>query len=236
MSSENVPTTRPKAGASVGSAVPAANADVLNAFLGWSQRNKRPLTAALMVAVVAVGGIWFVISAKGRKEAFAARALRDAQAAVSAGNLPLATSDLSRIVTTYRGTAAASEAAVLLGQLRLSQGQPDSAIGELRAFLRTDPAPRFLAAAQNLLGAALEQTGRTLEAAEAYQQAAAAWPYEYLQDQALLDAARLFRTAGDTARAAKAYETILRQHPQSPSALEAKLRLAELRRGEIPSS
>jgi tetratricopeptide (TPR) repeat protein len=189
-----------------------------------------------MVAVVAAGSAWFAISAKRRKEAFAARALQDAQAAVSAGNLPLATSDLSRMVTAYRGTAAASEAAVLLGQLRLSQGQPDSAIAELRAFLRTEPPPRFRAAAQNLLGAALEQTGRSREAAEAYEQAAATWPYEYLQDQAWLDAARMFRAAGDTARAAKAYETILRQHPQSPSALEAKLRLAELRQGDIPTS
>lgn len=186
--------------------------------------------------VIAASGGWFVVSAKARKEAFAARALRDAQAAVAAGNVPLATNDLSRLVASYRGTPAASEAAILLGQLRLTRGEADSAIRELTSFADSRPKPRFLAAAYNLLGAALEQRGSVAEAAEAYQKAAAAWPYDYLRAQSLLDAGRAFWVAGDTGRAAAAYGQIIRDYGETPSALEAKLRLGEIRRGEAPTS
>jgi TolA-binding protein len=230
------PSIGQKPEAAAGAVAPAARGDVAALILGWAQRHRKPLTIGAIAVALAAAAVWFVLTAEARKEAFAARALRDAQAAVAAGNLPLATSDLSRLVNTYRGTPAAEEAAILLGQLRLSQGATDSAIRELKDFLASGPSPRFRAAAQNLLGAALEQAGRFPEAAEAYAGAAQSWPYQYLQDQAWLNAARMFRAAGDTARAAAAYETILRQHPQGPSAVEARLRLAELRQGDVPSS
>ncbi|MBI2071457.1 MAG: tetratricopeptide repeat protein [Gemmatimonadetes bacterium] len=200
------------------------------------RQNRRAVTATGAAAVIVVGGAWFVASAKARKEGFAARALRDAQAAVAAGNVPLATNDLSRLVASYRGTPAAEEGVILLGQLRLMRGEPDSAIGELTSFTQSGPRPRFQAAAYNLLGAALEQRGRLAEAGEAYQKAAAAWPYDYLRAQALVDAGRAFRAGGDTARAAAAYQQVLRDYRESPSALEARLRLGEIRRGEAPTS
>lgn len=200
------------------------------------RQHRRLVTVAGTVLVIAVGSGWFVMSAKARKEAFAARALRDAQAAVAAGNVPLATSDLARLVTSYQGTPAAAEAAILLGQLRLMRGEADSAIRELNSFAESRPQPRFLAAAYNLLGAALEQRGRLPDAAEAYQKAAASWPYDFLRAQSLLDAGRAFWAAGDTGRAAAAYEQIIRDFSETPSALEAKLRLGEIRRGEAPTS
>ena len=208
--------------------------DVLGQATHWMQQNRRVVTTAGALIVIAVGGAWFVISAKARKEAFASRELRNAQAAVAAGNVPLATSDLSRLVTTYRGTSAASEAAILLGQLRLTRGEPDSAIRELGSFAQSGPEPRFLAAAYNLLGAALEQKGSLPDAGEAYRKAAAAWPYDYLRAQSLMDAGRAFTAAGDSARAAAAYEQVLKDYQETPSALEARLRLGELRRGDVP--
>lgn len=220
----------------MGTQARVAQGDVISQAVEWVRQNRRVVTAGAATVVIVLGGAWFVVSAKARKEGFAARALRDAQAAVAAGNVPLATNDLSRLVASYRGTAAAEEAAILLGQLRLARGEADSAIRELTTFTESDPKPRFQAAAYNLLGAALEQRGRLAEAGEVYQKAASVWPYDYLRAQALLEAGRAFRAAGDTARAAAAYEQVIRDYSDSPSALEARLRLGEVRRGEAPSS
>ena len=207
--------------------------DVISQILQWAQKNQRTVGTAAAILVLIGGGVWFAMSAKARKEAFAGSALREAQIAVQAGNVPLATSDLSRLVATYPGTAAAAEGAILLGQLRLTRGEADSAISELRRFAGSNPRPRFGAAAYNLLGAALEQKGRMAEAGEAYTQAAGTWPYDYLKAQALLDAGRAFRAAGDTARAVQSYQQIVRDYGKSPAAVEAHLRLGELR---VPDS
>ena len=203
--------------------------DVVSRALQWAQQNQRTVTTAIAIVVVVAGGVWFAISARARKEAFATSALRDAQIAIQAGNAPLAASDLSRLVATYQGTAAASEGAIVLGQLRLSRGEADSAISELRSFTQSGPKPSFGAAAYNLLGEALEQKGRAAEAGEAYAKAAATWPYDYLKAQSLVDAGRAFRAAGDTARAAQSYQQVVRDYGKSPAAVEAHLRLGELR-------
>ncbi|GBD33362.1 Outer membrane protein assembly factor BamD [bacterium HR33] len=193
------------------------------------QEKRRELLVAAAAVVLVGGGIWFAQSAKSRREAFATRALQDAKAAIAAGNIPLAASDLSRLVATYGGTSAAGEAALLLAQIRLGQQQPEQAIEELRRYLESDPPDRFRAAAYNLLGAAYEQAGRMKEAAEAYERSSSAWPYAYLKAQVLLDAARAYSLSGDTASAVAAYERIIREFSEAPSALEAKLRLGEIR-------
>lgn len=193
------------------------------------QERRRELLIAATAVTLAGGGIWFAQSARSRREAFATRALQDAKAAISAGNVALAASDLSRLVSTYGGTSAAGEGVLLLAQIRLGQQEPDRAIEELRRYLEGDPPDRFRAAAYNLLGAAYEQAGRMREAAEAYERSSGAWPYAYLKAQVLLDAARAYRESGDTASAVAVYERIIREFSEAPSALEARLRLGELR-------
>src|SRR5687768_13481134 len=70
-------------------------------------------TAVLLLAVVG----WVVWSSERRKEEFAARSLNQARAAAEAGNLPLASSELQRLIDTYRGTDAATEAVLTLNQV-----------------------------------------------------------------------------------------------------------------------
>jgi TolA-binding protein len=210
--------------------------DVVAQVTAWFNRHRRLVTTLAGILVVAALGVWFFVAAQRRKENFAARALQDAQAALVAGNTALATSDLSRLVTTYGGTPAANEGAILLGQLRLSSGRADSAVLELQRFTQSRPPSRYAGAAYHLLGAALEETGKMSEAAQAYEEAARAWPYDYLQAQSLLDAGRAYRAAGDSARAVKAYERILHDFSKSPSVVEAKVRLGELLRGGAPTS
>jgi len=52
---------------------------------------------------------WLLMTSARRKEEFAARSLNQARAAAEAGNLPLASSELQKLIQTYKGTDAASE-------------------------------------------------------------------------------------------------------------------------------
>lgn len=204
-------------------------------IINWANQNQRMLIGVLAVLVLAAGGVWFAISAKQRREAFAVRALQSARAAMEAGNLPLAASDLSRLVQSYGGTPAADEATILLAQVRLSQGDAETAVAELQAALSGRLGEQFRAAAHGLLGGAYEQQGRMDEAGNAYLRAAdLAW-YDFLAAQYLTDAGRAFTAGGDTAQAASAYERLLAEHAKSPAATEARIRLAELRPSAPPS-
>jgi len=78
----------------------------------WYRDRTRLLAgAAIAVLILAVVG-WVVWSSENRKEEFAARSLNQARTAAEAGNLPLASSELQRLIDTYGGTDAATEAVI----------------------------------------------------------------------------------------------------------------------------
>lgn len=182
-----------------------------------------------MLALVA-GGTWFWWSARERRENFAERALGSARASAEAGNLPLATSDLARLVSTYGGTRAAQEAALLLAQVRLVQNQAALVVTDLRRFVSLGPRDEFRGPAHGLLGAALEETGQFADASKAYQAASDATPYAGIKAQYLLEAARSASAGGDTTQAARFYERVATEFSGTPSAVEAEVRLGELRK------
>jgi outer membrane protein assembly factor BamD (BamD/ComL family) len=199
----------------------------------WYQIHQRKLMAVLiLLAAVALVG-WFVMASGNRKEQFAARSLNQARSAAEAGNLPLASSELQRLITTYKGTDAANEAVITLNQVRMVNGQSELAAVGLREFLATKPAVKYLAPANGLLGAALENSKRWAEAANAYTQASNASEVPYLKANYLLDAGRAYRQAGRVEDAGRAYRTILQKYPDSPSFTEAQVRLAELTSGKM---
>ncbi|HEX6616008.1 MAG TPA: hypothetical protein VF046_06845, partial [Gemmatimonadales bacterium] len=105
----------------------------------WYQEQKRLLIGGLIAVVVAGLVAWLLISSAHRKEQFAARSLNQARAAAEAGNLPLASSELQKLITTYGGTDAAKEAVITLNQVRLVNGQSELAAVNLREFLAKDP-------------------------------------------------------------------------------------------------
>ncbi len=206
-------------------------------FVKWVEEHRRALTIALVAAVVVGGGIWFSMAAGARKEAFASQALYRAWAAAEAGNFALAASDLSRLITTYEGTRAAQEAHLRLGQVRLLGGQTELVIADLKRFVESRPREYLRGPAHALLGAALEQAERFDEAGSAYEAAADAYQYEAVTAQLLVEAGRVWVEAGDTSRATAAYERVVRDLADQPSAAEARIRLAELTRtaGATPS-
>jgi outer membrane protein assembly factor BamD (BamD/ComL family) len=188
--------------------------------------------AALAVALLALVG-WFVVASGKRKEEFASRSLNQARAAAEAGNLPLASSELQRLITAYKGTDAASEAVITLNQIRLVSGQSELAAVGLRDFLASKPAPQYVTPASGLLAAALENSKRWAEAGQAYTDASNSAEVDYLKAQYLVDAGRAYREGGKLEEATRAYRTVVQKFPNAPSFTEAQVRLAELTDGSM---
>jgi TolA-binding protein len=202
-------------------------------------RHRNPLIGAGIIVLVVASATWWMITAQQRKEAFAAAELADARMVAAAGNLALAASDLDQLVNTYGSTVAGEEGALLLAQIRLMEKQPEAAAAALRRLIDGGPSDQFVAPAQGLLGNALEEAGDYASAAASYLSASdAAW-YGFLSAEYLLDAGRAFELAGDTAAAVGSYQRVLRDFdlPEAQQfAVEARVRLAELRPEDDPSS
>jgi tetratricopeptide (TPR) repeat protein len=202
----------------------------LERVVAWIRAHQK-LTSWLGAAIL-VGAVLFVwnVSSTRRSEAIAGRQLQGARYAFDNQNLPLAASELARIVENYSGTSAAAEARLLLAQVRLLQGQPQQAVELLRDFAPSAGAG-FRAQAYGLLGAAYENLGRPREAAEAYQTGAERARMDFLKAQMLSDAGRAWAAAGDTAKAIAAYRRIVDDLPKEGAVTEAKVRLGELTKG-----
>ncbi len=209
--------------------VPAHNEDdPIAGLISWYEKNRLMVLSAVTVVVVAVLGFWFVNSAASRKEAFGQRALQSARASVGAENLPLAESDLSRVVSDYPGTNAANEAAILLGHVRLLQDQEALAVTGLRDFVNSGPERHFLEPALSLLAGALEEVGQMAEASDAYRRAADAVDYEFRKVELLNSAARTLGLSGDWDGALEIYRRVFTDFPDAPGAVEARVRAGEL--------
>jgi outer membrane protein assembly factor BamD (BamD/ComL family) len=198
----------------------------------YRDRTRMAIAGAVAVVLIAVV-VWLVLSSQRRKEEFAARSLNQARAAAEAGNLPLASSELQKLIDQYKGTDAATEAVITLNQVRMVNGQSELAAVNLRDFLATNPAPQYRAPAYGLLGAALENAKRYVEAGDAYSNASKAADLEYLKARYLIDAGRSYAVGGKPAQAEAAYREIVQKYPKSTSFTEAQVRLAELTDGKM---
>ncbi|MFL5505532.1 MAG: tetratricopeptide repeat protein [Gemmatimonadales bacterium] len=196
----------------------------------WVQ-NPRVLGGVLGGIAVIAAAVWFINSSSARKEEFGSRALQSARQAAEAGNLPLAASELQKVSQTYKGTRAGTEAVLSLNQVRLLNNQAELAVVGLKEFAATNP-KGYVAQTQALLGVALENTKKPAEAAAAYLAAAAAAEVDFLKAQYLIDAGRAWAQAGKPAEAEKAYREIIANYPKTAALTEAKVRLAELTKGQ----
>lgn len=183
----------------------------------------------LLVGLVAGLIVW----GGKRKQEFAMRALDEARSTAEAGNLPLAASQLQRVIANYSGTDAAAEATLSLNQVRLVNGQAELAVNGLKDFIKTNPPPRYLATSQSMLGTALENTKKAADAAEAFMAASASADLPMLKAEYLLEAGRAYTDAGKKDGAIKAYRTITTQYKDQPANTEAMVRLSELTNGSM---
>lgn len=199
----------------------------------WYRDRNRQLLAGGVVLALAALVTWFVVTSGRRKEEFASRSLSQARATAEAGNLPLASSELQKLIQTYKGTDAANEAVITLNQVRLVNGQAELAAVGLRDFLGSKPPAKYVAPANGLLGTSFEMARKWPDAADAYMRASEAADVEFLKASYLLEAGRAYMEAGKKDEAAAAYRTVIQKHPKSSSMTEAQVRLAEMTGGKM---
>jgi tetratricopeptide (TPR) repeat protein len=200
----------------------------------WVRTNVRRVGLGAGAVIIVAGVALAYLASERRKEAFAAQALAQAWATVEAGNMPLAANDLTRLVERFSGTRSADEAAILLNEIRLLNGDTDAAVRALQDFVRNSRANYFDAAAWSLLGAGLENQGKYREAAAAYRRAVEEAELAFLKAQYLLDAGRAYALAGDSANARSSFGEILAKYGSLAQASEARVRMAEVG-GEVPA-
>src|SRR6267154_4305551 len=198
----------------------------------WIQAHKQLTSWAVTILTLAAVLVVWQLSTKRRSEDIAMGELQSARYAFENQNLPLAASELSKVIENYSGTNAAEEGRLLLANVRLLQGQPQQAVAVMKDYA-PGAGSAYRAQAYGLLGGAFENMGRFREAGEAYENASAAARLDFMKAQFLADAGRAWTVAGDTSKAVAVYQRILKDFAKEGAATEAKVRLGELTKGTV---
>jgi outer membrane protein assembly factor BamD (BamD/ComL family) len=199
----------------------------------WVRKHQKLALGIAGALVVVALGAWLVRETGQRRQLRAAEQLDQARNIAESGNLPLAASELQKVIETYSGTDAATEAVVTLNQVRMVNGQSELAVVSLQDYLKTNPKKVYKVPAQGLLGEALENAGRPEEAGAAYLGASNDAEVDYLKAQYLLSAARAYGNAGKVEEAVKALQAIIDKYPNTTAVTEAKVRLSEFTQGRM---
>jgi len=195
-------------------------------LMDWFQVKSRFLVTAAVVVLVAMAGYWFYLRSRQIRTVNAERSLLTAQQSLASGNNALAQSDLQKVISRYRGTAAGTQAAMLLGQMDYEQGKFQEGINELQKV--TDDAAGSQSAVQSLIGDGYAQLGKAADAAKTYERAAAATNHQNEKAYYLAKAARSYVSAGNVAEAKRLWGDLAKNEKSQAVAAEARVRLAEL--------
>lgn len=198
----------------------------VDSLVSWLEFHSRQLMYGSFGLLLIAGGFWYYRQTTERQASSALSALTDAQSALEAGNLPLAQSDLENLIKRYGDTDAATQGHVLLAQVHLTKGEFQQAISELTPATASKDA-YTAAAAMNLTGGALEQSGKRADAAAMYRKAAAKAPFKIDQDVYMANAARVLTADGKVDEARKIWSTLANDDGSAAQA-EARVRLGEL--------
>jgi predicted negative regulator of RcsB-dependent stress response len=209
-----------KSGAAAGTAFD----DHTESAMDWARANSRPLGIAVAIVAIAALG-WFVGKQwSDRRADQADAALNRARQSYGQGNLPLAQTDLRRVISRFGGSSASSQATMLLAQAFYEQGKADSGLKVLNDGKAADADE---ASFEALKGAGYEQLKQYDKAAERYRAAAGIADAKIAKDRYMADAARALTSAGKKAEAVKIW-TALATDNASTVAAEARVRVGEL--------
>ena len=192
----------------------------------WITVHSREVTWGVVAIAVLVGGVWFYERSQDIKAQRGETAYYQARQSAAAGNLPLAVSDLQKVVTRYEGTQAGAQAALSLAQALYEQKKYKEGIDALKKAESKTPKD-FKASLHVLEAAGYEELKDFTAAAEQYKQAAESTRFPADKTQYQASAARTFAAAGKVAEA-KAIWAELAKDETSPMAAEARVRLGEL--------
>jgi predicted negative regulator of RcsB-dependent stress response len=207
-----------------GAAAGPAYDDRAESAMDWAREKARPIGIAVLAAAVVLIGWMLFRQYQNRRADAADAALNRARQSFSQGNLPLAQTDLRRVISGFAGSAAGSQATLLLAQAYYQQGKADSG---LKVLADGRPAKTDEAAFEAMKGAGFEQKKEYAQAAERYRAAANLVDARIAKDRYLADAARALTSAGNKAEAAKIWSSLAADNTSTFSA-EARVRLGEL--------
>lgn len=214
----------------------AGSESTLESISDWFQLHSRQVSWAIIGLVAVVGGGWFYIRSQTLKAERADRAYSSAQQSIASGNLPLAESDLRKMITRYDGTPAAMQAELLLAQLLYAEGKYEDGIGALRkAAPKLESSKDFGSSAYLLLAAGYEQTRKFAEAAAEYEAAAKSARFDADRQRYQSFAAEDYLIAGRKDDAKRIW-TVLAADSKGTVAGEARMRLGELLAAPEPKS
>ena len=192
----------------------------------WFMLHKREVTWAVVALAIIVGSFWFYERSQSIKSQRAEAAYFQARQSAAAGNLPLAVSDLQKVVNRYEGTNAGTQAALTLAQALYDQKKFKDGLAALKKAEAKAPGD-FRPSIHVLEAAGYEEQKDFVSAAEQYKLAAEAtrFPVDKADYQAA--AARDYMAAGK-ADQAKAIWTALAKDETGAVAAEARVRLGEI--------
>src|SRR6476659_8523440 len=106
----------------------------------WFRLHSREVTWGVTALAVIVAGVWFYERSQSIKSERAESAYFQARQSASAGNLPLAESDLQKVATRYEGTQAGAQASMTLAQALYQQQKFKEGIAALKKAEAKAPA------------------------------------------------------------------------------------------------
>ena len=201
--------------------------DPTEPFAAWIRLHAKSVGIALAAVLVLGGGVWLYQYATVQQALKADEQLMLPERSLGAGNVPLAQNDLKQLIQRYKGTAAATQASMLLAQTYYDQHKQADGIAVLEQVPRGGASAPFSPAVESLIGVGYSDQGKYHEAATHYLAASTLTPYDGVRAQYKANAARALTYAGDTTQAVALW-TALSKDEASPLAAEAHLRLGEL--------
>ena len=204
--------------------------------MDWLQLHSREALWGGIAVVALAGGAWFYNRSKDLKSERAEKAYYQAQRSVNAGNLPLAESDLKKMIQRYDGTHASTLARLQLAQLMYDQGKFQPGIDELKAIEDKSGSDKDYGAAVHLVMAAgYEQLKNYSAAGDQYEKASKTARFDADRQRHLAQAAMCYLQAGNKEKAKQIW-TDLGADSKGAVAGEARVRLGELVATPAPKS
>jgi predicted negative regulator of RcsB-dependent stress response len=183
------------------------------------ERFKKPITAALlivMLAVIAFAGYRFYSE---RRAAAASALLASAKSA----------QEYQQVIQGYPVTPAAADAYLLLAQAQRNEKKFAEANTTLQTFVAKYPKHELVSTARMAMAANLESMGKTDEALTIYQQVASADPNGFNAPMALMSQVYILKAKNRNEDARRICETVLTQYRTSFWAGEAMQQLRMLK-------
>jgi len=193
----------------------------------WARLYTRELSIAGVILLALIGVLVLYRYSSQQQIHLADEQLRRPESDLASGNIPLAQTDLKRLITRFGGTPAATQASMLLAETYYSQGKYVDGLATLAKAPRSGSSAPFASGVEGLIADGYSEQGKYPDAATHYLAAALASPYPNDQAQWKASAARAYTNAADTTRALAIWRE-LAKNDASPESAEAHLRIGEL--------